>query len=133
MVVPLLKEEDKRPRWNLWRSDASCEVLESPAGCQTLDRCFVDPEKVQDLVPPSGEGDVLDRPFRKEPRGHLWAWEGLGVLPEEPEKVARKRSVWASLLRLLPQDQDPDEQMRTSAVVNETYEICDVHGLRELT
>lgn len=31
------------------------------------------------------------------------AWESLGILPEEPEEVSRKREVWAFLLRLLPQ------------------------------
>ena len=57
------------------------------------------------------------RPTGRRPRGRprtRWrdyvsrlAWERLGILPEELDKVAREREVWASLLKLLPPRPDP--------------------------
>ncbi|TWW59397.1 hypothetical protein D4764_06G0009270 [Takifugu flavidus] len=38
------------------------------------------------------------------------AWERLGIPPDELEEVAGEREVWASLLRLLPPQPDPDKR-----------------------
>ena len=61
-------------------------------------------------------------PPRRRPRGrprtHLRDYislldrERLSVHPEELEEVAGERSVWISLLRLLPHDTDPDKQQK---------------------
>lgn len=46
------------------------------------------------------------------------AWENLGILPEELVKVAGERTVWASLLKLLP---DPDTWRKTNKCTHTSW------------